>query len=142
MKADRKMPHPTNNLNLQTMIQLLFMHLAPASSLRYVMAKYQFMLIMIITFTFSIVNCTKEKKRNFFSKSNIKSPLHLTRKRISFDFSLWRKKDKICTHHCSKWTNNSHNFYTYIWVYFTKTFLAISNWTKVNLWRFIVNGGE
>ena len=25
MKADRKMPHPTNNLTLQTMIQLLFM---------------------------------------------------------------------------------------------------------------------
>ena len=88
MKADRKMPHPTNNLNLQTMIQLPFVHLAPASSLQYVLAKYQFMLIMIITFTFSIVNCTKEKKRNFFSKSNIKSPLHLTRKRISFDFSL------------------------------------------------------
>lgn len=62
MKADRKMPHPTNNLNLQTMIQLPFMHLAPASSLQYVLAKYQFMLIMIITFTFSIVNCTKEKK--------------------------------------------------------------------------------
>ena len=61
MKADRKMPHPTNNLNLQTMIQLPFMHLAPASSLQYVLAKYQFMLIVIITFTFSIVNCTKEK---------------------------------------------------------------------------------
>ena len=62
MKADCKMPHPTNNLNLQTMIQLPFMHLAPASSLWYVLAKYQFMLIMITTFTFSIVNCTKEKK--------------------------------------------------------------------------------
>ena len=73
MKADRKMPHPTNNLNLQTMIQLPFMHLAPASSLRYVLAKYQFMLIMIITFTFSIVNCTKEKK----GISQVKATLNL-----------------------------------------------------------------
>ena len=124
--------------SLSIYLSIYTLHQPPASDMYW---QNIIKLIMIITFTFSIVNCTKEKK-NFLSKSNIKSPLHLTRKSISFDFSLWRKKDKICTHHFSKWTNNSHNFYTYIWVYFTKTFLAISNWTKVNLWRFIVNGGE
>ena len=85
-------------MNKQSIYLSIYLHLAPASSLWYVLAKYQFMLIMIITFTFSIVNCTKEKNWNFFSKSNIKSPLHLTRKSISFDFSLWRKEERQDLH--------------------------------------------